>query len=113
MRKLVIKRNGRQIYVGDYVRLTGDYLKNWTTENPQRIEDIKNSLFLVVDSTRCYSWREGILGGGMLLTLKPCHGPLAKEDILFGRGEDSVEVVEPHEADKIMSISDLEDMDAP
>jgi len=92
----------QQVYVGDYVRLRETYLKSWKTEKPSRVKDLRDTIYLVIESTRCYSWRYGILGGGMLLTLKPYLGPLAKKDDILGRGEESVEIVQPDVVDDFL-----------
>jgi|GEM_PF-549896 len=92
----------RPIYIGDYVCFTEDYLNAWKSERFSRLEELRNTVFIVTDSCRCYSWRYGIGGGGMLLTLKPFFGPLAKEDIFLGRGESSVSLVEPDVLDDMI-----------
>ena len=96
-----IKRD--QIFVGDYVKLSHNYLQNWKSERPSRIRELRQTVFLVVETARCYSWRHGIYGGGMLLTLKPFLGPLAKTEILYGRGDSSVELIEPKYVDELMA----------
>ena len=85
----------KHIYVGDYVRLTKSYLSGWNTERNSRMRRLRDTIFIVTESRRCYSWAYGIGGGGMMLTLKPFLGPLVDEGIFLGRGESSVELVDP------------------
>jgi len=102
MNRGITKMRERQIYVGDYVRMKDIYLKEWTCENPSRLRNLQDTIFLVTESCRCYSWSQGIGGGGMLLTLKPFAGPLAKEDISLGRGEASVDILDPAFVDQFV-----------
>lgn len=85
----------KHIYVGDYVRLTESYLSEWNAERNSRIGELRDTIFIVTESRRCYSWDYGMGGGGMMLTLKPFLGPLVEESIFLGRGEPSVELVDP------------------
>jgi len=94
----------RQIYIGDYVRLSDAYLRGWTlSESSARIRALRDTIFLVTEVCRCYNWSYGIGGGGMLLTLKPFTGPLVDEDVWLGRGEESVELMDPAAVDQILT----------
>lgn len=94
----------RHIYIGDYVRLTDEYLGEWSSERPERLLKLRETIFLVIESCRCYSWRYGMGGAGMIVTLKPFLGPLAGSDILLGRGDSSLEIMEPEEVDRVLSM---------
>jgi hypothetical protein len=89
--------------VGDYVRLNENYIKDWKSEKLSRIHDLKDTIFLVVESHRCYCWDLGLGGGGMLLTLKPFFGPLVNENLYLGRADNSVEILDPSDVDDMMS----------
>lgn len=93
------------IYVGDYVRFKDSYLRAWASEKNNRIRKLRDTIFLVTESSRCYNWAYGIGGGGMLLTLKPFLGPLAEEDMILGRGESSLELVDPEFVNQAMEQS--------
>jgi len=101
----------RQIYVGDYVRLKEEYVNQWTCERPERLRFLRETIFIVTESRRCYSWSFGIGGGGMLLALKPFVGPLVEEDMIIGRGEESVELVDPAIVDSLMRSSTESELD--
>lgn len=105
----------KQIYVGDYVRVNESYLLDWHTERNTRIRAIRDTIFIVTESCRCYSWAYGIGGGGMMLTLKPFLGPLVEDGIFLGRGESSLELVDPefvNEAlNRRLAFPDKEDWD--
>ena len=102
----MIKR--KHVYVGDYVRLNGSYFQGWANEKPSRLRKMRDTIFRVVESRRCYSWSLGVGGGGMLLTLEPFIGPLAEENLRLGRGESSVEIVDPVEVDQLLIQISLE-----
>jgi hypothetical protein len=106
----------KHIYVGDYVRFSESYLIEWNSERNSRIRDLRDTIFLVTESCRCYSWAYGVGGGGMMFTLKPFLGPLADENLFMGRGESSLELVDPefvNEAlNRCLSLSDKNDLDS-
>jgi len=93
----------KQIYIGDYVRLKEEYVNQWKCEHPERLKCLRETIFIVIETCQCYSWRFGIGGGGMLLALKPFIGPLVDEDMVIGRGEESVELVDPAEVDALLN----------
>jgi hypothetical protein len=47
----------------------------------------------------------------MLLALKPFIGPLADEDTVIGRGEESVDLVDPAIVDALLRGSTEEELD--
>lgn len=101
----------KQIYIGDYVRLREEYVNQWKCEHPERLKCIRETIFIVIETCRCYNWRFGIGGGGMLLALKPFIGPLVDEDTIIGRGEESVELVDPAIVDALLRGSAEEELD--
>ena len=102
----MIKR--KHVYVGDYVRLNDTYFQEWTNEKPSRLDKLRDTVFRVVETCRCYSWSLGVGGGGILLTLEPFYGPLTKENLRLGRGDSSVEIVDPVEVDQLLAQKPLE-----
>lgn len=107
----------KHIYVGDYVRLTESYLMEWVSERNSRIRALRDTIFLVTECCRCYNWDYGMGGGGMMLTLKPFLGPLADEDFFLGRGESSLELLDPEFVNEALNrrlpVSDKNDWDSP
>jgi len=94
-------RKHKNIYVGDYVRLNEDYVRQWESEKSTRLRNLRETIFLVIDTCYCYASESG--GGGMLLTLKPFTGPLVEEGALLGRSEESVEALDPTYVDEVFS----------
>ncbi|MCX6999473.1 MAG: hypothetical protein NT106_04135 [Candidatus Sumerlaeota bacterium] len=101
----------KQIYIGDYVRLKEEYVNQWKCEHPERLKCLRETIFIVIETCRCYNWRFGIGGGGMLLALKPFIGPLVDGDMVIGRGEESVELVDPATVDALLRGSTEEELD--
>jgi len=101
----------KQIYIGDYVRLKEEYVNQWKCEHPERLKCLRETIFIVIETSRCYSWRFGTGGGGMLLALKPFIGPLVDEDMVIGRGEESVELVDPAIVDALLRCSTESELD--
>ena len=102
----------RQIYAGDYVRMKEEYIRQWDSEDPERLKSLRETIFIVVESCRCYNWKFGIGGGGMLLTLRPYLGPLLGQDIEISRGEESLELIDPAEVDVMIARCIEEDIDS-
>ncbi|HRR31238.1 MAG TPA: hypothetical protein P5557_08035 [Candidatus Sumerlaeia bacterium] len=103
----------RQIYIGDYVRFKDEYLSQWRTEKSARLAALRETIFIVVESCRCYNWLFGIGGSGMLLTLRPFLGPLLEEQNEISRGEDSLEIVPPALVNELMETRIESEMDIP
>lgn len=101
----------RQIYIGDYVRFKDEYLAQWRCEKPERIAALRETIYIVVESCRCYNWRFGIGGGGMMHTLRPFLGPLAEDENEISRGDDSLEVVPPAMVNEMMECRAESEMD--
>ena len=101
----------KQIYIGDYVRLKEEYVNQWKCEHPERLKCIRETIFIVIETCRCSSWRFEIGGGGILLALKPFIGPLVDEDMVIGRGEESVELVDLATVDALLRGSTEEELD--
>lgn len=94
-------RKRKTIYVGDYVRMNEHYLSQWKSEKHARLRNLRETIFLVIDTCSRCPTRFG--EGSMLLTLKPFTGPLAEESSLLGRSEESVDVLNPTYVDEVFS----------
>ena len=92
-----------QIYVGDFVKLDSEYFREWKCDSESRLRDLRKTVFMVVDSGHCYSWRYGMRGGGEILTLKPVVGPLAETGLMYGRADNAVKKVDPSTVDRFLS----------
>lgn len=89
------KPNVSLITIGDFVRLNDAYFKEWTTLNPQVQNNIRDTIFIVMDEIHSTIFPEVIL-----FTLKAVAGKFLRNtsDIIC-RAEKDLELLKPEDVD--------------
>lgn len=84
-----------QISIGDFVRLSDSYFRDWTTLSPYIASEMRDTIFIVIDESRGNYFEDT-----MMFSLKAvAGGMLGKQNEMLFRADKDLELLKPEDVD--------------